>query len=110
MANSRTSDSNLNVDSIKPRNFAAPLEELIDSAANTQGFRDYKPEDLGEMLSNVRGLKARMLDGLASVSAQANKVKQFDGANEVIITLSELTIDMETIERRIVDRLLDGAH
>lgn len=110
MATNKTTDSGNEIANLKPRNFAAPLEELINSAVNTQGFKDYQPVLLEETLSNIRGLKSRILDSVIMVSIQAEKDEDFIESHRIVTLLSEFALDMEKMERMVANRLIEGAH
>lgn len=97
---------------IAPTSFSEPLKGLIGAAVETKGFTIDDVRQLRESLANIRGMKKRATEGVMYVSMQAEKhdgdKDVFIGAHEVSTLLSELALDLGDLERRIVDRLIDG--
>ena len=98
---------------LRPADYAHPFCELTGEAAKFSDFEDGDPQLMREALANVRGIKDRALSSLNGLSwllqkTNADSSDALTWAQEPLSLLTELIEDMDAIERRIVNRMIEG--
>lgn len=98
---------------LEPRDLGNPFQELAKEAGEFGNFEDGDPQLMREALANVRGIKGRAIEALKGVSwllqqTNADGLDSIFWADGSMSLLTELVQDMDAIERKIVDRMIEG--
>jgi hypothetical protein len=99
---------------LTPGDYMNPFQELTAAAGKFNNFTNGDPQLMREALKNIRGIKQRAIDALDSVSRIFKEHTDENSGGEVFwfqdpfILLTELVRDMDVIERRITDRMING--
>ncbi len=101
---------------IDPAYYVHPFRDLTQAAAKFNDFEGGDRQLMREALSNVRGIKGRAIEALNGVSclmqhACGDTRERSDPvlwARAPMLLLTDLVQDMDAIERKIVDRMIEG--
>lgn len=106
-------DRELRATPLTPCEYMNPFQELTAAAARFDDFDNGDPQLMREALGNIRSIKQRTIDALNGISRIFKKHTDEKSCDEVylfqdaLILLTELANDMDFIERKITDRMIE---
>ncbi|BCO32871.1 hypothetical protein TspCOW1_29740 [Thiohalobacter sp. COW1] len=98
---------------LAPRDLSNPFQALLSQSAAFNNFDDGDPQLMREALGNVRSIKQRAMEAMSGMNwllheAYGGESDAILWAKEPMSLLTELVQDMDAIERKIVDRMIEG--